>query len=99
MGYRVVFHPIAEKEYQEAYQWYEEQLQGLGDRFEETIEVKLGLIISKPLLFPKRRGSFREAKIEVFPYQIVFKIYEKEKTLFIASIYHTSRNPKKKYRK
>ena len=99
MGYRIVFHPIAEEEYQDAYRWYQEQLQGLGDRFEETVEHKLGQISSKPMLFPKKRGVFREAKVEVFPYQIIYKIYEKKKTLFITAVYHTSRNPKKKYRK
>ncbi len=99
MSYRAVFHPAAEEEYDEAYQWYEEQLRGLGDRFEETLEIRLNQICSKPLLYPKKRGVFREAKIDTFPYQIIYKIYEKENMVFISAIYHTSRNPKKKYRK
>ncbi len=97
--HRAVFHPIAEEEYDEAYQWYEEQLQGLGDRFEETVEIKLSQICSKPLLYRRKRGVFHEAKIDAFPYQIICKIYEKESIVFISAIYHTSCNPKKKYRK
>ena len=63
MSYRCVFHPAAENEYDEAYQWYEEQLQGLGDRFEEAIENSLAKICSKPFLYAKKRGVFREAKL------------------------------------
>lgn len=99
MKYQVIFHPIAEKEYREAYQWYEDQLKGLGDRFEQNVETKLNQIVYKPLLHPKKRGAFRETKVDTFPYQIVYKIYEKGKIIFISSIYHSSRNPKKKYRK
>ena len=97
--YHIFLHPKAEKEYQIAYKWYEDQLQGLGDRFEKTIEIRLEQIRSKPLLYPRKRGVFREAKVDTFPYQIVYKIYEKEKTVFISAIYHASRNPKKKFRK
>jgi hypothetical protein len=32
------FHPIENKEYNEAYQWYEDRLEGLGGRFAEAIE-------------------------------------------------------------
>lgn len=33
MDYLLIFHPAADKEYSEAYKWYEERLEGLGDRF------------------------------------------------------------------
>ncbi len=99
MGYRITFHPSAEKEYQEAYEWYEERLQGLGDRFDESVDFTLKQIALKPQLYPKKRGAFREARVETFPYQIVYKIYEKEKVALVSAIYHSSRNPKKKYRK
>ncbi len=98
MSYRVVFHPIAESEYQEAYLWYEDQLKGLGNRFEDAVDVRLNQILIRPLLYSKKRGVFREAKMDAFPFQIVYKIYEKDKTIFVSAIYHSSRNPKKKYR-
>lgn len=99
MAYLLIFHPVADKEYSEAYQWYEERLEGLGDRFLKAVEEQLARIILKPLLFPKKKGVFRETKTDTFPYMIVFKVLEKRKIILIAAIYHTSRNPKKKYRK
>lgn len=99
MNYQVIFHPIADKEYRDAYLWYEERLEGLGDRFTEAIENQLNQIIAKPLLHAKKRGIYREVKADTFPYLIVYKVYDKRKIIFVSSIYHTSRNPRKKYRK
>lgn len=99
MNYQVIFHPIADKEYRDAYLWYEERLEGLGDRFTEAIENQLNQIIAKPLLYAKKRGVNREVKADTFPYLIVYKVYDKRKIIFVSSIYHTSRNPRKKYRK
>ena len=48
--YAVQFEPKAAIEYREAYVWYEEQLQGLGERFESSLEHKLASILSTPLL-------------------------------------------------
>ena len=99
MAFRLIFHPIADKEFSEAYQWYEERLEGLGSRFIESIGDQLNQITNDPLSHPKKKGSFREAKADSFPYLIIYKVYDKKKTIFISAIYHTSRNPRKKYRK
>ena len=99
MTFRVIFHPLADKEFNDAYQWYEQRLEGLGERFSEAIEHRLDQIVNDPLLFPETKNSYRAAKAETFPYLIVYKIDHKKKAILISAIYHTSRNPKKKYRK
>jgi hypothetical protein len=38
MPYKILLHPLAEKEFSEARIWYEERLSGLGARFEERID-------------------------------------------------------------
>lgn len=99
MNYQLIFHPVADKEYHEAYRWYEERLEGLGDRFTQAIEDQLNIVTSSPSIYSKKKGNFREAKVDTFPYLIIYKVRDKEKLIFISAIYHTSRNPKKKYRK
>lgn len=99
MPYKILLHPLAEKEFSEARIWYEERLSGLGARFEERIDFYLQTVKKSPLLFPKKRRSFREVKVSAFPYLIVYKILVKEKTILILSFHHTSRNPKKKYKR
>ena len=99
MDYIVRFHPEAEKEYSEAYRWYEEQLEGLGERFESAIERQINLIGNNPENYPKKKLNCRESKTEIFPYLIVYKFYPHEKLVFVVSVFHTSRKPTKKYRK
>ncbi|MCW5910488.1 MAG: type II toxin-antitoxin system RelE/ParE family toxin [Cyclobacteriaceae bacterium] len=99
MSYTILLHPLAEKDFIDARSWYEERLAGLGVRFEEKIDVHLQLIRKSPLSFPKKRGTFREAKVHTFPYLIVYKFLAKKKTVLILAFHHTSRNPKNKFRR
>jgi plasmid stabilization system protein ParE len=94
--YDIQFDPKADAEYQEAYAWYEEQLRGLGERFEFSLEQKFSSISSTPLLYPVKKYDIRECKINDFPYLIVYKLYPRKKVILIISIFHTSRNPRKK---
>ncbi len=99
MPYKILLHPLAEKEFSEARSWYEERLSGLGSRFENKVDSHLQVIKKSPLLFSKKRMSFREVKINSFPYLIVYKVLAKEKAILVLSFHHTSRNPEKKYKK
>ena len=97
-GYRL--HPDTEKDYNEAYEWYEEKVKGLGERFIKAVRNKIEEIAEHPATFGSRiRKGYREAQVDFFPYLIVYKVYPKQKEIFIASIHHTKKNPKKKYRK
>jgi plasmid stabilization system protein ParE len=100
VNYQVHFHPLAKEDYLDAYQWYENGKQGLGDRFAKAVRSKLNEIILHPKAYSSKGNiKFREAKIDFFPYLIVFKIKSRQKQLLIAAIHHTKKNPKKKYRK
>ena len=71
MNYVCRFHPLVQKDYNEAYEWYEERQAGLGERFLKAVRHK----IEEILLHPEAHGSrsnkkFREAQVEIFPYLI-----------------------------
>jgi plasmid stabilization system protein ParE len=87
----------ADKEWTEAALWYEKQSPGLGGRFIELVEKKLELITNYPKRYPIRKGNFRETLVAIFPYIIVYTYYESEQIITVSSIFHASRNPKKKY--
>ena len=99
MAYIIKLFEEADKEFMEAAAWYEEQKTGLGLRFIEVIKNKLNLIAQYPERYPKRRGNFRETHVKTFAYIIVYTVYKKEEVITISSIFHASRNPRKKYRK
>ncbi|MDB5157552.1 MAG: Plasmid stabilization system protein [Mucilaginibacter sp.] len=97
MSYIVKYYPKAEIEYLEAFNWYEKELAGLGDRFESCVEKSISSIISKPLIYPNKKYNCRVCNVKDFPYIIVYKVYPKKALILIVSIFHTSRNPKSKY--
>jgi ParE toxin of type II toxin-antitoxin system, parDE len=99
MSFSIEFDPKADIEYFKAWDWYEEQLIGLGDRFGDSVIRQIELISKTPLVYPSKKPQSRECEIEDFPFLIVYKIYPVKNLIYIVSIFHTSRNPRKKYRK
>ena len=87
----------AKKEIVTAWDWYEDQRSGLGDEFKNEVRKKISEIQENPLHYPLK-GKYREALTDVFPFLIVFRYDEKRKLFVIVSVFHTSRNPKKKSR-
>lgn len=89
----------ANAEFEESASWYEDNSEGLGLRFIEVIRKKLESIQEFPEHYPKKKGNFREVYVKTFPFVIIYTFYKKEGKVVVTSIFHTSRNPKKKYRK
>lgn len=93
-------HPDVESDYSQAYHWYEMQQKGLGDRFLLSVRKKLELVQSFPETYSeKTKKSYREAIVDVFPYIIVYRVYRKQKKIFVSSIHHVKMQPARKYRK
>lgn len=99
MSYAYRLHPLTKEDYDEAYIWYESQQKGLGERFIKAVRKKIEEIVQHPEVYG-RKGSktFREAQVDVFPYLIVYKINKSAKEIYISSIHHTKKHPRKKYR-
>lgn len=92
MDRKLVVRPIAEWEASQAYDWYEEQEKGLGDRFRQSIKRGIDSIKARPFSFPFVYGSnVRHAVIQHFPYRIIFSATEE--SIVILAIFHDSRNP------
>lgn len=100
MNYSYKLHPLVQDDYNEAYEWYEDQQKGLGERFVKAVRSKISEILVNPEVYgSKGNKKFREAQVEYFPFLIVFKVSKKNKEVYITSIHHTKKHPRKKYRK
>lgn len=100
MPWQFRFHPLAKEDYKAAYTWYEDQQSGLGERFGKAIRQKLRQISDRPEAFGSRSNrKFREARVDFFPFLVIFKIRKRSREIYIGAIHHTSRDPGKKYRK
>ena len=98
--YKVIFHADIKTDYDEAYTWYEDKLEGLGERFLSAVRYKIDEIAKMPEAFGERSNKgYREAQLDSFPFSIIFKQYKREKIIFVNSIHHHSKHPRKKYRK
>jgi plasmid stabilization system protein ParE len=100
MSYRLDFHKDVESDFQEAYTWYENAKEGLGERFLKMVRGKLEQIAKSPESFSqKTKSGYREAVVEIFPYIIVYKLYKKKKVVFINAVIHQKKHPRKRSRK
>ena len=69
----------------------------LADKFLSNVETSIELIRIKPLAFQKKYKNKREVPVEEFPFVIIYEI--KKDFIDVLSVYHTSRNPKKKFKR
>lgn len=100
MSYTCRFHPHIQQDFDDAYAWYENEQEGLGERFIKAVRLKIEEIALQPEVYGSRGNKrFREAKVDFFPYLIIYKLKRPTKELYITSIHHTKKHPKKKYRK
>jgi hypothetical protein len=90
LTYRAIFHPQFNVDADEAKDWYEDQLPGLGDRFESALDDCVTVLIERPESFQEMRGALRYARLRNFPYGIVFKI--DGSLLLLGGVFHTARN-------
>ena len=99
MTYEIEFHPLITRDYNEAYTYYENKQPGLGERFLKAVRAKVDVIREKPDIFASRSNKkFREAKVDFFPFLIIFRLNRKSGVIFVSSIHHTKKHPLKKYR-
>ncbi|MDN3580225.1 type II toxin-antitoxin system RelE/ParE family toxin [Mucilaginibacter flavus] len=99
MSYDLKIRQEASKEFSNAFAWYEEQQQGLGATFANAIQRKLNQITRYPYHYKADYNQYHQAVIEKFPFLIVYTIDEKLKQINVMAIFHTSRNPDRKFRK
>ncbi|MBI3617843.1 MAG: type II toxin-antitoxin system RelE/ParE family toxin [Candidatus Omnitrophica bacterium] len=91
MIFSLVIRPEAEQDLNEAYRWYDQQLDGLGRELIICLDAALSVIQRTPKIFPKIHKDIRRALIRRFPYGI-FYILEQDKVVVLAFL-HTSRDP------
>lgn len=99
MANNLIYLSRARKEFDEAIDFYEERTIGLGIRFENQIKERIKIILEHPERYPVNKRYYRQALVKGFPYLIMYRYHKIKHTITILSFFHTSRNPKNKYRK
>ena len=96
--YTSILSTRAQKEITQSWEWYEERQQGLGDRFIKEVINKIRLIEQFPERYPTRYKTYKEATVAIFPFLLIYRLNRKKQSVRIVSVFHTSLNPKKKFK-
>ena len=88
---RVVFHPKAAEDYDEAFAWYSARSRSVAADFEREIGRALRLIRDSPHLGPLFDSSRRRMIVRKFPYSLIYEVVGRE--LVIFAVAHGGRRP------
>lgn len=94
MTFKLEITTLAEEEYSSAFHYYQEQQQGLGDKFEVETEYLMDKLKQNPYLFQRKYKHYREAVFKHFPYFIIYEIIGN--SVIVHSFFQANRNPKRK---
>jgi plasmid stabilization system protein ParE len=87
----VEFLPQARAELMDAVDYYEAELDGLGQRFWDEVDRHIAWIADNAEIPPLRDGGYRRVNLRVFPYYIAYII--RDLTIWILSVAHGNRLP------
>jgi len=92
--YKAVILPLAKEDILEAAIWYNKQQKGLGKRFTTEVREHVHFIRQNPKAPNIRYKNVRTAVLNMFPFLVHYTIDERNKTIVVSAVLHTSRNPK-----
>lgn len=95
--YTIQIKPIAVQMAKDAYDWYEEQKEGLGDLFLSELSRCYTKLEKNPLFYQKLKKNYRHLVLSKFPYVLIFELIEND--IIIFAVFHTARSPKLKFKR
>jgi plasmid stabilization system protein ParE len=89
---RVLFHRLAAGEYHSAREWYRERSVEVAKRFCMAVGRAADRIAADADSLPALTGTYRYARVDRFPYVLVFRRLDAHVVVVVA-VAHTSRRP------
>lgn len=94
--YKLEIDELAREDLRDAMHWYEKQQEELGVRLLHEVRKTIQLIVKNPKHFKKIAKEYRQLKTDIFPYVIIYEFINEK--IVVYRIFHTSRNPKEKFK-
>jgi len=92
MSHNVIVRPSAQYDIDEAFIWYEKNLDNLGFEFLLSLEAAIEFIKRNPKYAGFIYKNIRSVALMRFPFSVYYLI--EEEVIIILAIFHHSRNPK-----
>lgn len=92
--FKLAIDPEALADIQQATDWYNEQLSGLGTRFQRQVRNQINALQRTAPIYSTRYEDVRCVLVPKFPYLIHYMIDKQKNQIAVFAVFHTSRNPK-----
>lgn len=94
MTYKIIISATARQEEAEAYLYYEDKSEGLGERFLSEVQTTLYQIAENPTFYTycDSTKTIRDLALPKFPFVIIYEINEDE--IIVTNIHHTRKESK-----
>ncbi len=86
-------HPLVRADLQSAYDWYEDEIPGLGGEFREEFSRAYRKLGQRPLLHAVRFSGIRRVNLDRFPYGIFYTVKRDE--VRVLAVLHGRRETKR----
>lgn len=93
MAFTTVLDPRSIQDIQQAIDYYDEQLPGLGEQFEDFVNECLAQLEQNPF-FQVRYDDMHCLPLKKYPYMIHFSIDENKQLITVMAVFNTARDPK-----
>ncbi|MFZ4800837.1 MAG: type II toxin-antitoxin system RelE/ParE family toxin [Chlorobium sp.] len=93
MSNNIIFIPDAQDDMINAFDWYELQQAGLGNKFLFDIEYCLQRISFSPNMYLVVYKQYHRAVVKKFPYAVLYN--NQHQTIVVYGVFHTSQHPDK----
>ena len=90
-GYRLVSEPGADHDVEATFQWYENELPGLGLEFLDELRFTYDRIVHGALKYQDLRSGVRWALLRRFPYAVYFAV--EADVIVVLPVLHANRDP------
>ena len=91
--YQVIFLPLAEQTFIEAYDWQEERREGAGEALSSLVDKLVERLEDNPFLYQVRYKNTRIAPIRRLDYALHYEI--EEQAVLVAALFHQKDDPTK----
>jgi len=92
MSLPVVYRRQVGRDLAAGFDYYEEQTQGLGERFLAAVDSVFDAIEHYPQMFAQVDGEVRRALVSRFPYAVFYR--SESKRVVVLAVLHTARDPR-----
>jgi len=85
------FDPLAKREYEDAFEYYEAQEEGLGEKFRRAVWAAIAILERFPEIGEEVRPGIRKILLRRFPYKLIYSVTDDG--VYIIAVAHGHREP------